>query len=245
MEIHSTRRQAGSHRAPAVPSQRVAPLPMPVRVPPAPQGPTKKHQQPMTAKKPRRWGLLLVPLGLLLVAGAVLGAMHLLPGAIDNAQVGDCASFDRSNPQSPYATVRCGSSAAAFVVLGVIDGEGSCRDVAGATRSTISTETGGRREVCMGPKNVDPATAVNVAQVGDCLTGATGQERRVPCDDPTATVKILKRVNDLSTLQVPTACDNVPGATSVYSWTWDSDDGTGPAQASYQTDAVFCLGRIR
>ncbi len=36
-----------------------------------------------------------------------------------------------------------------------------------------------------------------------------------------------------------------PGRDSLYSWTWDSDDGTGPAQASYQTDAVFCLGPIR
>jgi hypothetical protein len=41
---------------------------------------------------------------------------------------------------------------------------------------------------------------------------------------------------------VRTTCDRVPGANSVYSWSWDSDDGTGPAQASYQTDAVFCLG---
>jgi hypothetical protein len=214
---------------------------MPIRVPPAPE---KKGPQKRAERRPRRWGLLLVPV-VVLAVGAALASWFLLPSSIDNAQVGDCASFDRSNPQSPYAAVRCGSSAAAFTVLQVINGEGNCRDVAGATRSTIKTDGNNRREVCLGPKTADPATAINVAQVGDCLTGTRGQERRVPCTDPTATLKILERFNNVSTIQVSTACNRVPNAISVYSWTWDSDDGTGPAMASYQTDAVFCLGSIR
>ena len=240
MEIGYTGRHTGSHRAPKVPAQRVASPSMPIRVAPAP-----RKARPAKPKRPRRWGLLLVPLGMLAAAGGVLLTIYMLPGSINNAESGDCASFDRSSAQDPYATVRCGSSAAIFTVLKVVEGEADCRDVAGATRSTTSFDGNTRREVCMGPKDIDPASAVNVAQVGDCLTGASGQERRVPCSDPTATARILLRVDDVSTTQVRTTCDRVPGANSVYSWSWDSDDGTGPAQASYQTDAVFCLGPIR
>lgn len=243
METDFTRRRAGSHRAPSVPAQRVeSPMSMPILIQPPPS--IGRRRRP-SEKKPRRWGLLLVPLGVAVLVGVMLGGLYLLPGSIDKAKPGDCAAFDRSRAQNPYSTVRCGSSAAAFTVLRVIDGDGTCRDVAGATRSTISTDSNIRREVCMGPRDVDPASAINVAQVGDCLTGTTGQERRVPCTDPTATVKILERINNVSNTQVNTACDEVSGADSVYSWTWDSDDGTGPAQASYQTDAVFCLGSIR
>jgi hypothetical protein len=237
MEIDYTGRRAGSHRAPKVPAQRVHSPSMPIRVAAKP-----KRARPPKPKRRWRWGLILVPLGVLAAVGAVLLTLYTLPGPINDAKAGDCASFDRSNAQNPYATVRCGSSAATFAVLQVIEGDGSCRTVAGATRSTTSFDGNTRREVCMGPKDADPAEAVNVAQVGDCLTGASGQERRVPCDSPAATARILLRVNDVSTTQVRTTCDRVPGANSVYSWSWDSDDGTGPAQASYQTDAVFCLG---
>lgn len=229
----------GSHQDPALPSQRTESPSQPIRIP---SPPIRKQRAP---RKPVRWLLLLVPLGVLLAAGGVAAFLFLVPGTIDNAKAGDCASFDRSNPQNPYATVNCGSGAAVFRVLQVINGDGDCHDVAGASRSALSTQGSLRREVCLGPKDVDPASAVNVAQVGDCLTGTTGEERRVPCDDPTATVKILARVDDVSNTQVPGTCDRVPGAVSLYSWTWDADDGTGPAQASYQTDAVFCLGPIR
>ena len=94
----------------------------------------------------------------------------------------------------------------------------------------------------MGPKDADPASAVNVAQVGDCLTGASGQERRVPCTDPTATVQILQRVNDVSTTQVPTSLR--PGARRQQRVLVDLGlrRRHRAGQASYQTDAVFCLG---
>lgn len=243
MEIDYTKRRMGSHRATKVPSQRDDSPSMPIRVAPAPKRKRPKLSDSAQAKTPRRWGLLLIPLAVAAVAAVVAGAVYLIPGSIDNAQPGDCASFDRSL-DTPYATVNCSSSAATFMVLQVIEGDGTCRDVAGATRSTISTANNGRREVCMGPKDGDPAAAVNVAKVGDCLAGTGGHERRVPCTDPTATSKILLRVNNVSTTQVRNSCDQVPGANSVYSWTWDSDDGTGPAQASYQTDAVFCLGPV-
>ena len=249
MEIDYTKRRAGSHRAPDLPAQRVdSSMSMPIPIQSDPEGtPGRRRRVPeqKKTKKSIRWSLLLIPVGIVMIVSGVLGALFLLPGSIDKARPGDCASFDRSHAQNPYSTVRCGSAAASFTVLQVIDGDGTCRDVAGATRSTISTESNVRREVCMGPKDVDPGTAINVAQVGDCLTGTTGQERRVPCNDPTAKVKILERINNLSNTQVNAACDEVAGASSVYSWTWDSDDGTGPAQASYQTDAVFCLGPNR
>lgn len=236
MEIDYTKPEAGSHQAPEVPSQRAKPPSMPVRVWPTPE--------PKPARKPRRWGLLLGSVAALAVVIGLGTWLLQLPGSIENAQVGDCASFDRSNPQSPYATVSCGSSAAAFTVLQVIDGNGNCREVPGATRSTVKNRDNTRREVCMGPKDANPAEALNVAQVGDCLTGTSGQERRVPCTDSSANLQILERFNNLSNTQVSTACDRVPNATSVFAWSWDSDDGTGPAMGSFQTDAVFCLGPI-
>ena len=240
MEIDYTRQQSGRFEAPVLPAQRLeSPVSGPQRIPPAPSRHQKQKQ-----RRPIRRSLLVVPLIVALVAGAAGFALYLVPGAIANANVGDCATFDRSNSQQPYSTVRCGGSQAAFVVLQVIQGVGNCRDVAGATRSTVSTAGNVRREICMGPKAAAPAAAVHVAQVGDCLTGTTGSEKRVSCTDPSATVRILKRLNHISTTEVSTACNGVPDATSVYSWTWDTDDGTGPAQASYQTDAVFCLGPI-
>jgi hypothetical protein len=243
MKIDYTRRRRAGWDAPAVPSQRVDSPSMPIRLPPAPA--TKYNPKHKSARKPRRWALLVVPVIAVLALGTAFVTFYVLPGSIENADVGDCASFDRSHPQQPYAVVRCGSQQASLTVLDVLDGNGSCRDVAGATRSTVSTAGNNRYEVCMGPKCADPATAVNVAQVGDCLTGTTGQEKRVPCTDPSARLQILKRLNHVSTTEVSTTCNGVPDATSVYSWTWDSDDGTGPAIASFQTDAVFCLGPIK
>ncbi len=243
MEIDN-RRETGAHRATVVPLQQVDSPSLPVRI--APSWPTFPDKDQRKKQQPRRWALIAVPVAAVLAIGAGLAFMFLVPGSISNAAAGDCASFDRSQPGEPYAVVRCSSSAATFAVLDVVDeSEEGCRAVAGAVRSTFVAEGAQRREVCMGPKDLDPTTAVNVAQTGDCLTGTTGQEKRVPCTDPTATFQILKRVNHVSTTQVSTSCNGVPEATSVYSWTWDSDDGTGPATASYQTDAVFCLGPLQ
>jgi hypothetical protein len=241
MEIDYNRWRAGVPHAPQLPPQRVDSPSMPIRVAPnRPGWPEKKKPQP------RRWALIVVPAVAVLAIGAGLAFAFLVPGSISNASTGDCASFDRSHPAEPYAVVRCSSAQATFAVLNVVDeNTEGCREVAGATRSTVVTNGAQRREVCMGPKDADPSTAVNIAQSGDCLTGTTGQEKRVPCTDPTATFQILKRVNHVSTTQVPTTCNGVPEATSVYSWTWDADDGTGPAIASYQTDAVFCLGPLQ
>jgi hypothetical protein len=240
MEIDFTRRETGRHAA-RLPSQRVHSRSMPIRVPPTPPAePVRKQPN----KKPRRWALIVVPAIAVVVLGVGAASLFLLPGSIGNADAGDCASFDRSNPRDPYSVVRCGSAQASLTVLQVIEGEGNCREVPGATRSTIDTEGNQHREICMGPKDADPLTSVNIAQVGDCLTGTTGQEMRVSCTSPDAHLQILKRVNNVSTTQVSTTCDGVPNASSVYSWTWDSDDGTGPGIASYQTDAVFCLGPI-
>jgi hypothetical protein len=239
MEIDYTRRQAGADESPTPPRGIDSPsMSMPIRVSPAAR---RRHQQ----QAPMRWSLVLVPALVAVVLGAAGLAWYLIPGAIVNADVGDCASFDRSHPDQPYALVRCGSDQAAFAVLQVLDDGSSCREVPGATRSTIQTDGNSRVEVCMAPVGVDPNQAVNAAQPGDCLTGTAGQEKRVPCTDPTATSRILKRTNHVATTEVSTLCNGVPEATSVFSWTWDTDDGTGPAIASYQTDAVFCLGPIR
>jgi hypothetical protein len=243
MEIDYNQRKASVPHVPDLPPQRVDSPSMPIRVAPSrPKWPENHRMK----KQPRRWALIIVPAVAVLAIGVGLAFMFLIPGSIANASAGDCASFDRSRPGDPYAVVRCSSAQATFAVLDVV-GENTegCREIAGATRSTVVVDGAQRREVCMGPKDLDPAAAINIAQTGDCLTGTTGQEKRVPCTDPTATFQILKRVNHVSTTQVPTTCNGVPAATSVYSWTWDSDDGTGPTTASYQTDAVFCLGPLQ
>lgn len=203
------------------------------------------HRTARSAPRRLNWQLALGLLAACVAVAAVAGTVYLMPGAIESAAPGDCASYTRSDTEDPYHTVSCGSSAATFTVLQVIDGEGTCRTVAGASRSVISTESGARREVCMGDKGVDPAGAINVAQPGECLSTGANRELRVPCSDPTATSKILKRVDDVPGTDVATSCEDVPDAISVYSWTWDTDDGTGPAEASFQTDAVFCLGPVR
>jgi hypothetical protein len=248
MEIDRTRREGGAPPAPDLPHQRVdspsISMPIRVRSAPARHRELKQQRRPRPPRKPIRWGLIIASLvGVLALGGGAL-TLYMLPGSIANADVGDCASFDRSATEQPYAVVRCGSPEAVYSVLRVLTDGGSCRDIAGATRSTVQDETNNRREICMGPKDGDPAQAVNVAQPGDCLTGTAGQEKRVPCTDPSATFRIVKRVDDVSNTQVSTTCDGVRDATSVYSWNWDTDDGTGPGVASYQTDAVFCLGPI-
>ena len=146
----------GAIARPTCPPQRVHSPSMPIRVT---GGARRGPASAAAAEDGDRAGrLLLVPVG---VPGRRRrGAACPVPAPrIDRQrQAGDCASFDRSNAAEP---VRDGAlrqrRRPRFTVLQVIDGDGSCRDVAGATRSTISTEGNTRREVCMGPKDVDPA----------------------------------------------------------------------------------------
>ena len=183
--------------------------------------------------------MVVVPIIVLVGAGVALFGFD---RPIAGAAVGDCAAANRSATTITYVLTRCGSTSATLTVLQVIDGGGNCRDVAGATRAAVATDGDSQRTICLGPIGLDPAAAVNIAQVGDCLAGPAGQQHRVPCTSPDATSKVLKRIEDLSTTEVSTACDRVPDATGVLPLQWEGEDGTGGSASRYQTDVVLCLG---
>lgn len=201
----------------------------------------------MTSREPhhapgpwvRRWRNWIGPLASLLVIGALVGGAYLFsPGG---AQVGDCLRVDETDTESPYSFGDCADPATTFTVLQLVTEQGpDCRRVPGAVRSTTQFATDETWELCLGEKGVDPSTTINVAQRGDCLTGGSGPLRRVACDDPTAAFTILERVDNVSELDEPTACDGVPSATTSYSWDWEQESGP-LAGFDPAIDAVFCL----
>jgi len=163
---------------------------------------------------------------------------------IHKAGVGDCASYDAGDATDPYSRASCGSDSSTLRVLQLVSINDSCRDVAGATQSTRDYSTGETTQACLGPKDADPANSINVAQKGDCLTGADERAQRVPCTDPTVAFTILERYNDVAKSQVGTSCTTVPRATDAFAWTWQAN-GTGPQIQSLEVDAVFCLERVK
>ena len=161
---------------------------------------------------------------------------------IDNASVGDCATYDESADQ-PYEKADCADSAATYQVLKIVSGGEECKDVAGAERS-ITKEGGG--EICFGLKGVDPATAINVAKEGDCLAVVGNDASRTDCSSADATHEVLKRLTDVPKLDLSLdgggPCDDVDGATSTYSWTWTTE-GT-ISVPSLNHDVVLCLADL-
>jgi hypothetical protein len=182
--------------------------------------------------------LVLTPL-VLAVVGLVLYSKSLDRDHIDNAKVGDCVRDAPESKTAPYRIAPCGDTAAGYKVLALLPTDGSCLDVAGASRSVSTDE----HHVCLGRKGVDPARAVNVAKEGDCLDVTSGGDpQRVDCADPKATRKVLKRVTKVPGFQVKGTCAQVAGADTSYSWSWEtSGDPTGTA--GLIADVVLCLGR--
>ncbi|MEO3815089.1 hypothetical protein [Plantactinospora sp. B24E8] len=156
---------------------------------------------------------------------------------INNVAAGDCLRESRTDRNSPYRIVGCDDAAATHKALAVVDGSGdSCIHVAGATRS-VTNRAG---NVCLGPKDVDPAKAVNVAKEGDCL-GQNGDEaQRVDCSGADAEYTVLKRIVGVPAADTKTACDDVPGAVGTYSWDWESELTANILPGV--VDVLLCLG---
>jgi hypothetical protein len=161
--------------------------------------------------------------------------------SIDSAKVGDCASYDSSKSDNPFKKVDCNDAAAQYTVLQIVSGSQECKTVAGAERSITSKGN----EICMGKKDVDPNTAVNVAKAGDCLTIIGDDAVRVDCGSPKATHKVLKRLTNVLDATASSACDDVPDSVGAYTWTWQTDNGGKASLPSLNDDVVLCVGDLK
>lgn len=177
-----------------------------------------------------------------LVAVAVILPFAFLTACAGVADLGpgDCAKRVEDGSLAPAA---CDDADAEFQVLGRSeDSQRSCIDVAGATtRYRVPNE---QVDLCLGPRDVDPATAVNTAQPGDCLTRLEteppeGQRpphaRRVDCAAPEAVFRVIARVAGDSSRD--DECAATPGAGVTYAW-WIQDE---PAPADHRDEIVLCL----
>jgi hypothetical protein len=194
---------------------------------------------PPSARSRRR--LLTVVVLLIVAAGvsaAVLVHRHMTRDRIDRAAVGDCAvdDFDRT---PHFRLVPCTDPAAEYRVLDTIAQDRSCADVAGASQSVPIEE----REICLGRRDVDPATAVNVAQPGDCVYLAqpvsTGEPLRLDCGDPRANYRVLDRRASAGTLEAQHGepCGGVADSVTQYAWTWAESGFT-----TLGSTTILCLG---
>ncbi|QYN36018.1 hypothetical protein K1T35_01235 [Pseudonocardia sp. DSM 110487] len=176
---------------------------------------------------------------LLLLAVAVLAGGG-LTACSSGPQTGDCV--EKSG--DVYVTADCGT--ASLRVLERFDSfSGDCIPVAGVSESFSDTAT--NSTLCIGPRDVDPAAAINVAKEGDCVTNATRTDvRRVDCADPTAEEVVLRRIEDATTIGGSDQCTSVPGTSTSYSWDMvTTGNQNGPSAADgLAADLLFCLGLV-
>ncbi|OLT08994.1 hypothetical protein BJF78_06535 [Pseudonocardia sp. CNS-139] len=184
----------------------------------------------------RWWSALGVLLAVVLAAG-----MTACSGPA-SAQTGDCVE---QSGDTSYTRIDC--AGAQLRVLERIEGtDADCTAVPGVTQSF--TDYSSDYSLCLGPLDVDPAAAVNVAQVGDCLSGVdagSGQGgddvHRVDCADPAAGAQVISRQEDV--FELGFECDDVPGTTATYAWSLDTTSSTGIITTDIDsTDVLFCLG---
>jgi hypothetical protein len=175
----------------------------------------------------------------LIVLGAIGVYQYLNRDTISHAAVGDCVRDELTDAVSPFRVVDCADPRAYLTVLRLLKpGEPECKDVAGAAKAI----TRGDLTVCMGKKDVDPATAVNVAKEGDCLVVRGSTAVRADCGSPTVTHTVLKRLTNVSMVRVDSPCEDVDGANDYFAWRWDTD-GTGSTISLRPADVVLCLKR--
>jgi hypothetical protein len=176
---------------------------------------------------------------LLLLVGMVLAGGGLV-ACSTGPQKGDCVE----KSDDSYEKVDCATASLRVLEL-LDDSSGDCIAVAGVTESF--SDTGSDSALCIGPRDVDPAAAINVAQDGDCFAGvrADSDVRRVDCGDPSAEAVVLRRIENASTIAGTDECSDVPGTSSSYSWDMVStgDDPYGLASIDkLGVDLLFCLG---
>ena len=181
----------------------------------------------------------------LIVAVSAVGWLSYSRATADdvaNAHVGDCVGGDVTQ-EPPYRIVSCGAAGAEFTVLRMLPGGTGAQECPRVPGAALWF-TAGERIACLGRKGVDPATAVNVAQEGDCLhievrDGlAMSDPVRLDCADPRANMQVLRRVHDADKFGDP--CSAVPGTTGNYGWNWVDEDAVVRTRLSI--DVVLCIG---
>jgi hypothetical protein len=176
---------------------------------------------------------------LLLVAAILAGGG--LTACSTGPETGDCVE----KSDDSYVKADC-ATASLRVLERLDDSSGDCIAVAGVTESY--SDSSSDTVLCIGPREVDPAAAINVAQNGDCVTGvaANSDVHRVDCADPTAEAVVLSRIEDATTIGGD-QCGSVPGVSSSYSWdmvtTGEDEYGLGSIDG-LATDLLFCLGPV-
>jgi hypothetical protein len=176
---------------------------------------------------------------LLLVVAAVLAGGG-LTACSTGPETGDCVE------KSDDSYVKADCATASLRVLERLDGSsGDCVAVAGVTESFA--DTGSNSTLCIGPRDVDPAAAINVAKEGDCVVGvaANADVHRVDCGDSTAEAVVLRRIENATTIAGTDQCSDVPGTSSSYSWDMvtTGDDPYGLSSIDkLGVDLLFCLG---
>jgi hypothetical protein len=157
-------------------------------------------------------------------------------------EAGDCVE----KSDDSYVTADC-ATASLRVLERLDDFSGDCIAVAGVTESFA--DSGSDSTLCIGPRDVDPAAAINVAKEGECVVGvaANSEVHRVDCADPTAEAVVLRRIEDATTIAGSDQCSSVPGTSTSYSWdmvtTGDNPSGFGSFDG-IATDLLFCLGPV-
>jgi hypothetical protein len=158
---------------------------------------------------------------------------------VANAKTGDCVRDDTDDADEPYRLIACTDPAAKYKALDVQPASNAhCRDVAGASSSVTTDDN----TVCLGLKDVDPAKAINVAKVGDCVDLDTPDPQRVACTAPEADHKILKREENVLSFQTDGTCKSVPGADKTYSWDWQGNGALRQKTDNFSVDVVLCFG---
>jgi hypothetical protein len=175
---------------------------------------------------------------LLAIGAVILSLVRASSPPLSRAPMGSCLRFDQSGPS--YRPADCDQSDASYTLLAVTADPKACIDVPGVTRAyTEDTKT-----YCIGERDVDPATSVNVVRTGDCVAVKGGEPVRAACGP--GTLPTLKVLSDIPKQSGDTAaylakvCRDA-GATKVHqTYAWgispnpDSDTG--------QWDRVLCLG---
>lgn len=174
---------------------------------------------------------------MLLVAAILAGGG--LTACSTGPETGDCVQ------KSDDSYVKADCATASLRVLQRLEGfSGDCITVAGVTESF--SDSGTNSTLCIGPRDGDPATAINVAKEGDCVVGARASSdvRRVDCADPTAEEVVLRRIEKAPTIGGMDQCSSVPGTSTSYSWDMVSTgDRNGLSSVDgLAADLLFCLG---
>lgn len=192
---------------------------------------------PIPPKK-RRTGLIIAIVCAAVLAVVVVGALAFafVGMSVSAAKAGDCLEANESGAKVERRD--CGNAAANYVVLDVKDSSRACVAVVGAT---ATFEVGDDKVLCAGLKGADTGTAVNGANVGDCLLLKGNSATKQECGSGTREVLEILRNQLRSTGgggDLGLMCQAVDGADAAYAWSLESTKRS--PVGTY--DLIFCLG---